>query len=106
MCVAGRLERGLRAENETLREALAQEQAEPVVWMVYTPDGKSAYVTDNPVDITEQHRALPLYTAAPAPKREPLSEEQISELSQKMVKGNKSVNWLCRAIERAHGIGR
>ena len=28
-----------------------------------------------------------------------LTDEQIDELSCKMVKGNKSVNWLCRAIE-------
>ena len=34
----------------------------------------------------------------------PLTDEQIDELSRTMVKGNKSVNWLCRAIEAAHGI--
>jgi hypothetical protein len=38
-----------------------QEQ-EPVAWMVYTQDGKSVYVTDNPTDIQEGQRALPLYT--------------------------------------------
>jgi hypothetical protein len=32
--------------------------------MVYTRDGKSVCVTDNPADFTDQHRALPLYTAA------------------------------------------
>lgn len=37
--------------------------AEPVAWMVYTLDGKSVCVTDNPTDFTPQHRALPLYTA-------------------------------------------
>jgi hypothetical protein len=30
--------------------------------MVYTEDGKSVYVTDNPTDITDGQRALPLYT--------------------------------------------
>ena len=35
---------------------------EPVAWMVYTEDGKSVYVTDNPTDITDGQRALPLYT--------------------------------------------
>lgn len=39
--------------------------------------------------------------AAPAP----LTDEQISELAHEMVKGGKSINWLLRAIERAHGIG-
>ena len=36
-----------------------------------------------------------------------LSEEQISDLAREMVKGNKSVNWLARAIEReAHMQGQ
>jgi len=35
---------------------------EPIAWMVYTEDGKSVYVTDNPTDIKEDQRALPLYT--------------------------------------------
>ena len=39
-----------------------QQQAEPIAWMVYTQDGKSAYVTDNPTDLNPAHRALPLYT--------------------------------------------
>ena len=34
---------------------------EPVAWMVYTQDGQSVYVTDNPTDIQEGQRALPLY---------------------------------------------
>lgn len=38
------------------------------------------------------------------PQRELLTDEQIDDLSREMVKGGKSVNWLCRAIERAHGI--
>lgn len=38
------------------------EQAQPVAWMVYTEDGKSVYVTDNPNDISEKERALPLFT--------------------------------------------
>lgn len=43
--------------------ALAQE--EPVAWMVYTEDGASAYVTDNPRDLIGAYKALPLYTAPP-----------------------------------------
>jgi len=47
-----------------LRTALTVPKQEPVAWMVYTRDGKSVCVTDNPADFTDQHRALPLYTAA------------------------------------------
>ena len=47
-----------------LRTALTVPKQEPVAWMVYTLDGKSVCVTDNPADFTDQHRALPLYTAA------------------------------------------
>jgi hypothetical protein len=42
----------------------AQPAQEPVAWMVYTQDGQSVYVTDNPTDIQEGQRALPLYTKA------------------------------------------
>lgn len=37
--------------------------------------------------------------------KQPLTDEQIDELARTMVKGDRSVNWLARAIERAHGIG-
>ncbi len=55
-----------------LRAALAQPEQEPAAWMVYTQDGASAYVTDNPADIGEDQRALPLYTAPPV--RHPLAQ--------------------------------
>lgn len=35
---------------------------QPVAWMVYTQDGQSCYVTDNPADVLPNQRALPLYT--------------------------------------------
>lgn len=43
-------------------ERLKSSSQEPIAWMVYTLDGKSAFVTDNPTDFTDEHRALPLYT--------------------------------------------
>ena len=46
-----------------------------------------------------------LYAAPPAQLAAPRTDEQIDELSRTMVKGSKSVNWLCRAIESAHNIG-
>jgi hypothetical protein len=47
-------------------EPVKTTQQEPVAWMVYTLDGKSVFVTDNPADFTPDHRALPLYTSPPA----------------------------------------
>jgi hypothetical protein len=60
------------------------------------------------LDGYDQHDPLgvvkrPIYTYPP--KRKPLAEDEISTLSREMVKGDKSVNWLCRAIEKAHDIG-
>jgi hypothetical protein len=60
---------GLATVTSTLRKALEADNSasrpEPVAWMVYTLDGTSAFVTDNPADFTQDHRALPLYTAPP-----------------------------------------
>jgi hypothetical protein len=47
--------------------------------MVYTQDGKSVCVTDNPADFTGEHRALPLYTA-PNRQWQTLSDEEIYPL--------------------------
>jgi hypothetical protein len=62
-----------------LRAALAQqaEPVEPVAWMVYTLDGKSVCVTDNPADFSEGHRALPLYTAPPR-QTDPQIEDRLA----------------------------
>jgi hypothetical protein len=46
---------------EALIKALAQPEQEPVAWMVYTQEGQSAFVTDNPAQIHPSQRALPLY---------------------------------------------
>lgn len=48
------------------RERGARVYDEPVAWMVYTLDGQSVCVTDNPADFTPKHRALPLYTTPTA----------------------------------------
>ena len=50
------------------KETLAQQEQpaqEPVAWMVYNKEGTSVMVTDNPTDISDGMRALPLYTAPP-----------------------------------------
>ena len=69
------------------------EKQEPVGWI----DSKGNMLC---VKINESCR--PLYTH-PQP-RKPLTDEQIDDLARTMVKGNKSVNWLARAIESARGI--
>ena len=62
-----------------LRAALAQEEQEPVAWMVYTQEGKSVCVTDNPADFTDEHRALPLYTHPPRRTWRGLTDEEIGD---------------------------
>ena len=52
---------------------------EPVAWMVYTQDGKSLCVTDNPADFTDEHRALPLYTTPPRREWQGLKEWEIND---------------------------
>ena len=49
---------------QAIEQAETAQGQEPVAWMVYTLDGKSVCVTDNPTDFTDGHRALPLYTAS------------------------------------------
>ena len=66
----------IKAEDE-MRE---QPEQEPVAWMVYTQDGKAVYVTDNPADFTDEHRALPLYTHPPCREWVSLTEEEIGML--------------------------
>jgi len=43
-------------------ERAARLHVEPIVWMVYSVDGQSARVTDNPAALGDDERALPLYT--------------------------------------------
>ena len=79
----------------------------PVVWMVFTQDGQSAYVTDNPTDIGDDQRALPLYTAPPT--HSPLTDEEIDELPwcpsfEHPMTLAEGLRHFTRAIERAHNI--
>ena len=47
--------------------------------MVYTLDGQSVYLTDNPTDIKSGQRALPLYTAPPRREWAGLTAEDMSD---------------------------
>ena len=81
----------------------SQDTNNPVAWchLSYNDDGSS--IPDSLQHCPDSYCTTPLYTAPH--KRQPLTDEEVSELSRTMVKENKSVNWLCRAIEAAHGIG-
>ena len=94
-----------------LKAALAEPVQEPVAWVLALPDGRldrlSVVAYDDEAEEMLQRSIagctlVPLYAAPP--QRKPLTEEEIDELSRTMVKGDMSVNWLCRTIERAHGI--
>ncbi len=50
------------AAADILRARLSAPEPEPVAWMVYTLDGTSVCVTDNPADFTPEHSAFPIYT--------------------------------------------
>ena len=90
-----------------LRAALAEPEQDPVAWM--RPDNRVAEESVTGKQFSRGPKEppigtwVPLYTA-PTP-RKPLTDEEIDELAHSMVRGGMSVNWLCRAIERAHGIG-
>lgn len=89
-----------RVKQSMAITALRAALAEPVAWMVYTLDGKSVCVTDNPADFGEGHRALPLYTAPPQRTMVPLTEEEIERIARDCLDA-----WSCtRAVEAAHGI--
>jgi len=61
-----------------LRAALEQPEQEPVAWMVYTQDGKSVCVTDNPADFIEW-RSFPLFTHPPRREWRGLKEWEIND---------------------------
>jgi len=52
------------------------EQDSPVAWMVYTQEGKYAFVTDNPAVIHPSQRALPLYATTPQRKWVGLTDQE------------------------------
>ena len=80
-----------------LRERLAQPEQEPAAWM--TPDGEGFRIRFSPPvnDVPLGWDAL--YATPPQRTWVGLTDDEIDELSRTMVKGNKSANWLCRAIE-------
>ena len=62
-----------------IKEALAQPEQEPVAWMVYTQEGKYAFVTDDPAVIHPSQSALPLYTTPSQRTWVGLTDEEIQQ---------------------------
>ena len=84
-----------------------QAKQEPLAWMVYTQEGQSAFVTDNPAVIHPSQRALPLY--ATPPQRKPLTDEEIDRLfffarNEGGFTTKETFTAFARGIEAAHGI--
>ena len=80
-----------------LRDALAQEEQEPVAWRYQNSNTDHVYLVWKKG--TGGRNWTPLYTTPPRREWRSLSEEEIDDLSRTMVKGHKSVNWLTRAVE-------
>lgn len=83
---------------DALRAALEQPEQEPVAWMVYTEDGKSAYVTDNPHDLVGAYKAFSLYTHPPRREWRGLTDEEIYPLYSEPSSDAEMVEF-ARAIE-------
>jgi len=81
--------------------ATSHDSNEPVAWMVYTLDGKSAFVTDNPADFSDQHKALPLYTHPPRREWQSLTDDEIVKFADEVSGEEHSVEDFARAIEAA-----
>ena len=84
----------------------AEPVQEPVAWLVYTEDGRSAYVTDSPNDLVGAYRALARYTTPP--QRKPLSDADLAKIwddALDQLDPRDQLRFIARAIERAHGIG-
>jgi hypothetical protein len=65
-------------------EELKRQPKEPIAWMVYSLDGMSVCVTDNPTDFTPKHKALPLYTTPPKREWVGLTDEEIFEIHKQV----------------------
>ena len=78
-----------------LREALAEQQQEPVAWMHTNAIGH-VYFRKNPQDKTLN--PVPLYT------RKPLTDEEIRAIVRKVDEEEGHIIHFARAIKAAHGI--
>ena len=94
-----------------IKEALAQQEQEPVTWRYKIVDvfGRPAWTLKTPKSDTRVLESQPLYTTPP--QRKPLTDEEIGncidEVNLKSQYGHHHFGWhkqFARAIEAAHGI--
>jgi len=86
------------------REPTKAEPQEPVAWchLQYNEDG--TYFADCLQYYPDSYGNTPLYTA-PQPAKQPLTDDEISDLWLASISGPLTATKFARAIERAHGIG-
>ena len=86
------------------RARLAEPEPEPVAIHQFRKRGCIDWFDGHPdhTDGRGPYVSRTLYTAPPT--RRPLTDSEADALAHEMVKGGKSVQWLVRAIERAHNI--
>ena len=85
----------MQEEIDELRQALETEQ-EPVAWAnSFDLQNFDMKVRTCP----DLHHTVPLYTTPPKREWVGLTDGEIDILSCETVKGNKSVNWLCKVLE-------
>ena len=73
---------------------------EPMAWMVYTQDGQSVYVTDNPTDIQEGQRALSLYTTPPQRTWVGLTNDEVNNFAAGCHLGNSVQDAIYKAVAK------
>ena len=88
--------KNVRASIASIKEALAEPDKEPVAWMVYTQEGQSAFVTDNPAEIHPSQRALPLYAT---PQWVGLTDEELMQCLDQAYGINMRFDGFARIIE-------
>jgi hypothetical protein len=101
-CEAKAYEIEIRSLNSRLKQA--QPEQEPVAWMVYTQDGQSVYVTDNPTDIQEGQTALPLFTTPPAAQRpwQGLTDEDWDKIGDMPDSFDQGVAWAAARLKECN----
>jgi hypothetical protein len=78
-------------------------KAEPVAWV--RPCEQELSPGDAFSWVETALHTMPLYTAPQPAKREPLTDDEISDLWLASISGPLTATKFVRAIERAHGIG-
>jgi hypothetical protein len=92
----GGYDKELKRFADLVAAAVAEPEQEPVAWANSNDlQNFDMKVRTGP----DLHHTVPLYTTPPKREWVGLTDEEIDILSCEMVKGDKSVNWLCKVLE-------